>query len=394
MTAVAQWHIITCEYPPQRGGVSDYTRLVAQGLAEKGDRVHVWCPSTCSPEPHTAGVDVHRSLGQITVRDLMCVDKSLNEFPSPRRLLVQWVPHGYRYRSMNLPFCLWLWNRARRKHDEVEIMVHEPFLPFRGGTWQQAIAAAIHRVMILILLNGATRIWIAIPAWRDRLQPYMLGRRIPIQWLPVPSNVECSVNVAKIVDATDTGSPGTQHTLGHFGTFGWPISKMLGPLVPELLRGYANRSLVLMGRGSTEFRLKIIEQNPDLATQISATGEVGAGELSYWIHKCNVMIQPYPDGVSSRRGTAMAALSHGVPIVTTAGSLTEDIWAQSGAAALVPPWDVNLFRDAVNNLLADEQKLNGMGSRATRLYLDRFHVEHTIQTLRSSHQQNLAVCES
>ena len=90
----------------------------------------------------------------------------------------------------------------------------------------------------------------------------------------------------------------------------------------------------------------------------------------------------------------MAALSHGLPIVTTAGSLTEDVWAQSGAAALVPPWDATLFRDAVNGLIADEQKRNHMGFRAKRLYLDRFDVRHTIQALRSSHQPNLAVCES
>ena len=38
------WHILTCEYPPQTGGVSDYTFLVANGLASH-DEVHVWCPS-------------------------------------------------------------------------------------------------------------------------------------------------------------------------------------------------------------------------------------------------------------------------------------------------------------------------------------------------------------
>ena len=39
------WHIITGEYPPQPGGVSDYTRLVAEGLAAAGDAVTVWAPS-------------------------------------------------------------------------------------------------------------------------------------------------------------------------------------------------------------------------------------------------------------------------------------------------------------------------------------------------------------
>ncbi len=38
------WQIVTGEYPPQPGGVSDYTRLVARGLAGAGDRVEVWAP--------------------------------------------------------------------------------------------------------------------------------------------------------------------------------------------------------------------------------------------------------------------------------------------------------------------------------------------------------------
>src|SRR5256714_13899599 len=44
------WHLITCEYPPRTGGVSDYTRLVAEGLSEAGDEVHVWCPPSVVDE--------------------------------------------------------------------------------------------------------------------------------------------------------------------------------------------------------------------------------------------------------------------------------------------------------------------------------------------------------
>src|SRR5437762_13793027 len=120
-----------------------------------------------------------------------------------------------------------------------------------------------------------------------------------------------------------------------------------------------------MGRGSTEFRLKILAQNPSLNEQIYATGEVTGAELSVWVRKCDMMIQPYPDGVSGRRTTAMVALSHGLPIVTTAGPLTEELWAQSSAAALVPVGDAPGFLAAVNALLADEQKRNQMGFRAS-----------------------------
>ena len=114
------WHIITGEYPPVIGGVSDYSQVVAEGLAATGDDVHVWCP----PLPEAAasnGVTVHPALGRISRRDLRAVDLLLDRFPPPRRLLVQWVPHGFGYRSMNVGFCLWLRatrapRRPRRDH--------------------------------------------------------------------------------------------------------------------------------------------------------------------------------------------------------------------------------------------------------------------------------------
>ena len=378
--AYNEWHIITCEYPPQKGGVSDYTRLVAEGLAAEGDRVHVWCPAGPEPVESGSGITVHRELGQITSRELHRVGKYLDQMPAPRRLLVQWVPHGYGYRSMNLPFCLWLWNRARVAKDDVQIMVHEPFLAFGEGSWKQDAAAAVHRIMAAIILNAASRVWISIPAWRNRLRPYLLGRRMPMEWLPVPSNVETAADP----EAHVAESHFDRVTLGHFGTFGSPISTMLEPLVSPLLNGYSNRVLLLMGRGSTEFREKILGRNRSLNEQIYATGELTALDLSRWLRRCDLMIQPYPDGVSSRRGTAMAAISHGLPMVTTTGPLTETVWSQSGAVHLVRSGVPAEFLAAVEGLLAGCEKRIQMGVRARRLYMDCFDLRHTIRALRST----------
>ncbi len=55
-------HLLTPEYPPAIGGVGDYARQVAQGLAEAGDDVHVWCPgengreSSGGPGPRSSHV--------------------------------------------------------------------------------------------------------------------------------------------------------------------------------------------------------------------------------------------------------------------------------------------------------------------------------------------------
>jgi glycosyltransferase involved in cell wall biosynthesis len=390
MTTSQEWHIITCEYPPQPGGVSDYTWLVAKGLAAEGDRVHVWCPSSAAPPPPSPGVTVHRELGAMKSADLRRVGRRLDEFPTPRRLLVQWVPHGYGYRSMNLPFCLWLWKRGRVSADEIEIMVHEPFLAFGEGSWKQDAAAAVHRIMIAMVLNASSRVWVTIPTWRTRLRPYLFGRSIRMDWLPVPSSVEFGLNPT---EEFTSGDRSNRVTLGHFGTYGRPVVEMLEAMIRQLLRDNSNRALVLMGRGSKEFRSRIISQNPELNEKVYATGAITTSELSSWMRKCDVMVQPYPDGVSGRRTTAMAALSHGLPMVTTAGALTEPVWAQSEAAALVPAGNVPLFLAAVDDLIADATKRTAMALRARKLYMERFDIRHTIHQLRSSREMQVP-CES
>ena len=168
---MALWHFVTAEFPPQVGGVGDYTYLIANGLTEAGDEVHVWCPSSGCAAPSRNGLIVHQELGAIRPSDLRRVGRMLDRFPEPRRLLVQWVPHGYGYRSMNLPFCFWLWNRSVVHGDRVDIMVHEPYLAFWEGSWRQAAVALVHRLMTVVLLSAVRRVWIAIPIWEARWRP-------------------------------------------------------------------------------------------------------------------------------------------------------------------------------------------------------------------------------
>ncbi len=89
----------------------------------------------------------------------------------------------------------------------------------------------------------------------------------------------------------------------------------------------------------------------------------------------------------------MAGLSHGKPIVTTVGSLTEQIWVQSEAVALVSPYDVGSFVNAVDHLLADEKARTQMCRKARQLYVARFDVRHTVMALRSGEPQS-TLCES
>jgi glycosyltransferase involved in cell wall biosynthesis len=386
------WHLITGEYPPQIGGVSDHTFLIATNLAAAGDEVHVWCPSTEGETEEaskvemaeTVGVFVHRELGRFTPADLRRVGGLLDQFDAPRRLLVQWVPHSYGYRSMNLPFCVWLWKRAVRRGDVLEVMIHEPYLAFGEGSWKQSCVAVVHRLMTVVLLKATRRIWITIPAWEAFLRPYTLGRVLPFRWLPVASSIAVIDDPARVIAIRARCVPIDGLIVGHFGAYSRHTIELLLNSVPALLHEQTNCAVLLLGRGSDAARDELTRKLPEVADRIYATGTLAAADLSSHISACDLLIQPYIDGVSSRRTSLMVGLAHGRPVVTTVGRLTETLWAENEAVVLVPVEDTAELVDATRRLLADEARRHRMSAAARRLYDERFDVKRAVAELREA----------
>jgi glycosyltransferase involved in cell wall biosynthesis len=69
-------------------------------------------------------------------------------------------------------------------------------------------------------------------------------------------------------------------------------------------------------------------------------------------------------------------------VVTTDGTLTEPLWRQSGAVALVDSGDIAAMRATLTHLMDDPARRARMGAAAGALYAERFDVAHTIAALR------------
>ncbi len=375
---MSQYHILIGDSTPQAGGMCNHMALLADGLAETSAEVHVWSPEGTELDCRSAAVKIHKTLGQLSMGDFRRTGRALRDFPKPRRLLVYWVPHAYGYKSMNVPFCIWIWMRSAWHKDRVELMVQECFLPFKKGSWRQNAAALVHRAMTVILLRAAQHIWVALTDYEGLLRPYALGQH-SFEWLPVPSNVAVAGNPAAVAAIRSQLAP-SGFLIGHFGTFGANITELLEVLVPALLRGL-DSSIVLLGTASQKFRERLVRNYPDLAKRTHATGYLTDAELSHYLSACDVMIQPYPDGMTARRGSALAPLAHGRPIVTNISSRTEALWEQTGAvvfAALTPAG----FLEAIQRLQRDAAERERVGAAARETYQRYFEPAHMVATIR------------
>ncbi len=376
MTAAGRrpsWHLVTGEYPPQPGGVSDYSQQLSQALSDAGETVHVWAPRTGSPVDQKA-VTLH-SVPDFGPRGLRSLTAGLAAVSGPKRLLVQYVAPAFGYRGLNVPFVLWLSSRE----EEVWVQFHEVAYAF---AWAQPplrnVLAAVEWWMAQLVAEHARRVFISIPGWRRQL-----GRHADrAEVLPIPSNLPVNVNPddAKRVRKLFGQGP----LVGHFGTYGSYVAGLLAPAIASILRSAQETRFVLLGRGGPEFAEGFASEHPDVASRVVAPGVLDAAPVAQHIAACDVLIQPYPDGISGRRTSAMAALALGKPVITTTGHLTEAEWARSGAVVLAPVGDVAALRDAVRTLLASEQKRVELGLRARAWYDTFFSIQRTLAILRSS----------
>jgi glycosyltransferase involved in cell wall biosynthesis len=375
---VTHWHIITGEYPPHHGGVSDYTRRAALGLAAAGDEVDVWAPPAHQAECGDSGITVHRLPDRFGLRSLRLMTRELDKMPAPRRILVQYVPHAFGLKAANVPFCLWL--RSRRR-DSVWVMFHEVAFPFdRRGSVARNALAAVNRLMASLVASATERAFVSIPGWEQEVQA-MLGPGKPVEWLPVPSAIPVVTDV-RASAAIRADYAGGRTLVGHFGTHGDAIRALLMASLP-LLAGAADCHVLLVGRRGDEFLRDLLLRHPGLKGRVHATGVLTDEAVSRHVGACDVMLQPYPDGVSSRRTSAMTALSHGVPMVTTSGWLTEPLWRESDAAVLVPV-DGGALAAAAARLLSSPLERSRLAVRARALYTSRFDIAHTIAGLRAA----------
>jgi glycosyltransferase involved in cell wall biosynthesis len=373
---MTRWAVLTGEYPPDPGGVSDYTRLVARGLAAAGDSVRVFAPPRRGKgDAVDPGVAVHRLLGRFGPRSLAELERLLMREPRPDRILVQYVPHAFGFKAMNLPFALWVAKRFRRTAP-VWVMFHEVVFPFRWWPATHAVLGAATRVMARLVAAAADRVFVSIPAWGGLLRR-ISPRAKPAEWLPVPCNVATAAEPEEVADVRAAHAPAGP-LVGHFGTFAPPITALLAPAVSALLELRPDVRVLLIGRQSDRYRAEL---PPALADRVSATGDLPPGAVAAHLRACDLVLQPYPDGVSARRGSVMASIANGVPVVTNLGPLSEPLWP-GGAVAAAPDPDPAAIARLAARLLAGPAVLANLGRRGAALYRGTFALERTIARLR------------
>jgi glycosyltransferase involved in cell wall biosynthesis len=367
------WHLLTGEYPPACGGVGDYTAHLARALAEAGDSVDVWVGG-----PVQASNGVHAlpdTFGPLSRGALETAWQA-----APGVILLQYVPNALGAHGMNISFCRWLVTQRYVGRD-IRVMFHEPYFYFTTKRPWRNVAALAQRVMASLLVKAAGQLYYSTANWHAYLAAYGADESAIV--LPIPSTIPTGAKASDVHEFRRRFAPGAR-VVGHFGTFGEHVGDELFATLPALFGRDGNVRAMLIGRGSDRFAEELTRRVPSSAERIHATGALDPEDVAVALSACDVLFQPYPDGVTTRRTSVMAGLANGIATISIAGPLTEPIWRETGAAVLVQHGDVNAAVAQIRRLLDDRAARTVQATRGHDVYQSHFALNLTVARLRET----------
>jgi glycosyltransferase involved in cell wall biosynthesis len=236
-----------------------------------------------------------------------------------------------------------------------------------------------------MLLRASGVAYLSTSSWVRYLRPWnSSGTTLVVS--PIPATITDGAPADDIArwKVRLAGTDPDTAVVGHFGTFGTHVALEVEPVIEVLLGADAKTRFVCMGRGSERFVKGLGERHPSLAARMMATGPMPGRDLAAALRACDVVVQPYPDGVTTRRTSVMAALANQVPTVSTDGVLTEPVWRETGAVALAPASDARAIGSAVDALLRNPAARAALGAAGRHAYEQRFALDLTLDRLLST----------
>ena len=377
---------VTGEYPPRHGGVGAYTAALAATLAAQQQQVSV----LTTQHGHAPAIPARGQSLRGTVSELP--DQPITVYPRisrwgvttwyqiaafARQIEADWIHVQYQTAAyaMNpaVNFAPPYWRFFSRQRVRVAWTYHDlrvPYLfPKAGSALRNWVTLRpAHSADLVIVTNE-----------HDRLQLAQTG--IAALKIPIGSNIATS-SLSPGERAQQRARRGYQPAQLVIGYFGFLNRSKGGIALVETLAelvglGY-DAQLLMIGEQvgasdpTNQAYLQEVKRTIEvlgLTERVQWTGHQDDAGVSADLGAIDLLLMPYLDGASLRRGTLMAGLAHGCAIVTTLpqGPLPELVDGRD--LLYVPPDDAPAAAAALVRLATDEalcQRLRDGARRQSR----------------------------
>jgi glycosyltransferase involved in cell wall biosynthesis len=248
--------------------------------------------------------------------------------------------------------------RLRRRNIALAIMVHEAWVPMDAprrtliGLWQ--------RLQLRFLLRLAGAVMTSTEALARELGRGALHMPVATNVSPVATSPQAARDRLRLDGKLTVALFGRANDSRAYD--------YVDAAIAALSQTYGADHLVVLNLGA-DAPLPHVPPGVELRSP----GRQTADELSRGLWASHMVLLPLTDGVSTRRGTLMAALAHGRPVLGLTGHNTDTVLTDAhDALALSPMGESAAFAQAAVDLAGDACRLQNLGDAGRRLYEARF----------------------
>lgn len=356
---------MSAEYPPHQGGVGDYTRELAVALQRQGIEASVLTGGPPAPEDAASPVPLERRVAGWGWRSWGDLGRALRDL-APQLVHIQYQAAAY-----GLHPAINLWPRSSAWRTSTVTTFHDLRVPYLFPK-----AGPLRFRCVLELARSSAR---AIVTNVDDLA--ILGPRLsrPALLIPIGSNIQPAPPPAYDRSAWRVRAGVAEDELV-VAYFGFLNESKGGEELIEALATLRGRGLVVslwliggqVGHSDSTnqaylARVRGLIAELGMEPFVRWTGYTSPAEVSADLLAADLCVLPYRDGVSFRRGSLMAALAHGLPVVSTfpRQPLAEVVDGRN--MALVPPRDAAGLAARIASLGAEPAARRRLAEGALRL---------------------------
>ena len=341
--------IVSDQFPPTKGGIGDYTALLANSLIDRGARVSLFVPKGSVHSNCRASIAAaYPTWSWFTLGLLHRTLESTG---------TQWVHlqhNGGMYQNCRLAaYLLPLYLRWKRWPGRIAVTFHDinrrPLFP-KANALMDWLIRRLAKDADLVIAADTTDV--------DTLRGF---GAIAYQ-VPIGSNIPVADENAETRDHIRAryGVPPDHFLLGHFGT-------ALGlEILFEAVSRLPLATLLLVGKTVSRGNLGAIDQVPDLLreklkslgieSRVRWTSHLPVTDVADALFACDAIVLPYPAGASLRHGGMLAALSQARAIITTTPQKPLGSIISARTLVTVPPGDVSALVTAIAEVLENPDR--------------------------------------
>ena len=341
--------IVSDQFPPTKGGIGDYTALLANSLIDRGARVSLFVPKGSVHSNCRASIAAaYPTWSWFTLGLLHRTLESTG---------TQWVHlqhNGGMYQNCRLAaYLLPLYLRWKRWPGRIAVTFHDinrrPLFP-KANALMDWLIRRLAKDADLVIAADTTDV--------DTLRGFgAIAYQVPIgSNIPVADeNAETRAHIR-----ARYGVPPDHFLLGHFGT-------ALGlEILFEAVSRLPLATLLLVGKTVSRGNLGAIDQVPDLLreklkslgieSRVRWTSHLPVTDVADALFACDAIVLPYPAGASLRHGGMLAALSQARALITTTPQKPLGSIISARTLVIVPPGDVPALVTAIKEVLENPDK--------------------------------------